>query len=248
MKTRIIGAIVALVLAAVGAFVLITYVRGADARAAEGAELVDAYIVEKAVPEGTLGEAIGEFVRVDQVPERTLAGGNVTDLSELAGLVADADILAGEQLLSGRFIDPAALAARGDVPVPAGMQVISFVLPAERVVGGAVRAGDEIGMVATFARPGGDLLTGEPVLKPQSQFAFHDVLVTKVQGVVVPSEDGEAEQAPGSQLMLTIALGTHDIERWVWAAEGNASIWLTLENEATDNGGSSRVEEGNFVG
>lgn len=250
MKTRIIGAIVALVLAAVGAFVLVTYVRGADARASEGAELVDAYIVEEPIPEGTPGETIGEFVRVDQIPQRNLAGDNVTDLDELAGLVADAVILPGEQLLSARFIDPAALAARGDVPVPAGMQLVSFTLPAERVVGGAVRAGDEIGMVATFNRPGGDPLTGAPVLKSQSQFAFHDVLVTKVQGVVVPSEEGEgeAEQTPGSQLMLTIALSTHDIERWVWAAEGNASLWLSLENEATDNGGSSPVDEGNLFG
>ena len=46
MKTRIIGAILALVLAVVGAFVLVTYVRGADARAAEGAELADVYVVE----------------------------------------------------------------------------------------------------------------------------------------------------------------------------------------------------------
>ena len=43
--------------------------------------------------------------------------------------------------------------------------------------------------------------------------------------------------------MLTIALSTHDVERWVWFTEGEAAsyaqMWLTLENEATDNGGSA---------
>ncbi len=56
MKTRIIGAFVALVLAVAGAFVLITYVRGADARAADGAELTEVYIVQETIPKGTTGE------------------------------------------------------------------------------------------------------------------------------------------------------------------------------------------------
>ncbi len=45
--------------------------------------------------------------------------------------------------------------------------------------------------------------------------------------------------------MLTIALSTHDVERWVWFGEGEAGgwaqMWLSLENEKTDNGGSSPV-------
>ena len=48
--------------------------------------------------------------------------------------------------------------------------------------------------------------------------------------------------------MLTIALSAPDIERWVWFAEGSrryAQMWLTLENEQTDNGGPSPVDEGN---
>lgn len=240
MKTRIIGAIVALILAAVGAFVLVTYVRGADARAADGAELVEAYIVDETIPEGTPGESVKDFLRVDEIPKRNLAGENVTDLEELAGLVADADLLPGEQLLAARFIDPATLAARGDVQVPAGMQLVSFTLPVERVVGGAVRAGDQVGMVATLERVAGE--------GAQSQFAFHDVLVTKVQGLAVTEEGEPAEQAAGNSLMLTIALSTHDVERWVWAVDGGASIWLTLENDATDNGGSSPADEGNLFG
>ena len=149
MKTRIIGAIVALMLAGVGAFVLIAYVRGADARAADGAITTDVYVVEEAIPEGTAGGGIEDYVKIDSVPQRNAAVGAVTDLEELAGLVTDASILPGEQLLEARFIDPLELAARGDVPVPAGMQLVSFTLPADRVVGGAIAAGDHIGMVGT---------------------------------------------------------------------------------------------------
>ena len=214
MKTRIIGAIVALVLAIVGAFSLITYVRGADARAATGAELAEVYVVQETIPKGATGESVAEFVELDSVPERNVAEGAVTDLGELEGLVADADLLQGEQLLEARFIDPLELAARGDVQVPEGMQLVSFTLPVERVVGGAVQAGDEVGMVASL-----EASEGAGV---ESRFAFHDVLVTKVQGLAVAADGEQTEQAAGNVIMVTIALSTHDIERWVWAVDGNA--------------------------
>lgn len=249
MKTRIIGAIVALILAVVGAFVLVTYVRGADARAAEGAELSDVYIVDELIPEGTAGESVEEFVRVDSVPKRNLVDGVVTDLADLTGLVADADLLPGEQLLADRFVDPAELAARGDVPVPEGMQLVSFTLPADRVVGGQVRAGDKIGLVGTVDPD--EVGDTEDVVNPISSFAFHGVLVTKVQGVAaVDPETGEVQdQAAGDNIMVTIALSAPDIERWVWFAEGEAAqyaqMWLTLENEQTDNSGTRPVDGSN---
>jgi pilus assembly protein CpaB len=46
--------------------------------------------------------------------------------------------------------------------------------------------------------------------------------------------------------MVTIALSAHDVERWVWFTEGAsadyAQMWLTLENEQTDNSGTSPVD------
>lgn len=249
MKTRIIGAIVALILAAVGAFVLVTYVRGADARAAEGAELADVYIVQELIAEGTSGESVEAFVKVDTIPERNLAEGAVTDLEDLTGLVADADLLPGEQLIAERFVDPDELAARGDVPVPEGMQLISFTLPADRVVGGQVRAGDKIGLVGTVDPD--EVGDTEDVINPISSFAFHGVLVTKVQGVAaVDPETGEAQdQGSADNIMVTIALSAPDIERWVWFAEGEAAqyaqMWLTLENEQTNNSGTRPVDGSN---
>ena len=80
---------------------------------------------------------------------------------------------------------------------------------------------------------------------------LHGVLVTKVQGVVVPDPESEESVEQGSQdaIMVTIALSAHDVERWVWFAEGEsgeyAQMWLTLENEQTDNSGTSPVNGSN---
>ncbi|MBM7831989.1 pilus assembly protein CpaB [Agromyces cerinus] len=249
MKTRIIGAIVALLLAVLGAILLVGYVRGADARAAQGAELTDVYIVQELIPRGTPGEDVTEFVKVDSMQTRNVAEGIVTDLDELAGLVADAEILPGEQLLEARFIDPAELAARGDVAVPEGMQLVSFTLPADRVVGGQVRSGDKIGLVGTVDPD--EVGDDEDVINPVTSFAFHGVLVTNVQGVVTPEDESETqvEQSAGDSIMVTIALSAHDVERWVWFSEGEAGdyaqMWLTLENDLTDNSGTAPVTGSN---
>ncbi|MFC4137905.1 MULTISPECIES: Flp pilus assembly protein CpaB [unclassified Microbacterium] len=252
MKTRIIGAVLALVLAIVGAFFLITYVNNANARAQKGAELTEVYVVKTEIPRGTSGEAVKDFVVTDTVPKRNEVPDAVTDLADLDGLLASEKLLPGEQLSAARFVTPEGLAATGEIPVPKGMQKLSFTVPADRAVGGEIKAGDYIGLIGTADpdEPGDQ----EDVLNPQSHFAFHNVLVTRVQGVSKPAKEGEsAEQAAGSKIMLTIALSAPDAERWVWFTEGDneddemghAQIWLTLENPDTDNSGTRWVTGAN---
>lgn len=249
MKTRIIGAILALVLAVVGAFVLVTYVRGADARAAEGAELTDVYIVEAEVPQGTAGDGIEEFVRLDQIPERNLNEDRVTDLADLEGLVALADILPGEQLLTSRFAEPAVLAAQGEVPVPAGMQEVTIPLAVHRVVGGEVTPGSTVGVVYSTNTNGTSRESGIAV----TQFMFHRMLVTRVTpGTTVAVGDGASSSTEVSTIMVTLAATTPDVERLVYAAEqqedGAGGMWLTLEPETADQSGTAPRSGENIFG
>src|SRR5680860_287959 len=124
MKTRLIGAIVAVVLALVGTVVLTGYVRGADARAADGAAFVPVFVVTEEIPEGTTSEAISNFITVKQLPAMSAVPGRVTKLSALAGMVTDAALMPGEQLIKSRWVDPAELTARGQVDLPDGMQAL----------------------------------------------------------------------------------------------------------------------------
>lgn len=257
MKTRIIGAIIALVLAIGGAFLLVTYVRGADARAAEGAELSEVYVVDTLVPEGTRGEAIAEFIKQDSIPARNVNEDAVTDLADLEGLVADADLLPGEQLVAARFIDPVVRASQGEVDVPVGMQEMSFALPVQRMVGGEIRPGSTIGIVVTKYEVGVDIEDNSPAFVPESQISFNRVLVTATRIGENVSSESESDEDPesGDTILLTVALATHDAERLAWAMEGYeqpadyipyVGVWVTLQNEATDTSGSSPVNESNF--
>lgn len=241
MRIRIIGAIVALVLAVVGGVVLFLYVRGADQRALDGAELVEVYVVTEAIPAGSDAATVAERVEIDELPSMAVLDGRVTSLSQIEGLVATTELLPGEQLVQARFQDPDILAAQGDVPVPDGLQEVTIALPVQRVVGGAVTPGSEVGIVISIGRDGGT-----------TQFVFNRALVTRVQGGTsyAPSSD-EDESAPVSAFMVTFALSAPDVEKVVWAAElqedGAAGIWLTLQSDTSTTDGSRPVTGDNIL-
>jgi pilus assembly protein CpaB len=246
MRIRIIGAIIAVVLAAIGAVALVLYVRDADLRAADGAEFVSVYIVDEAVPKGTPGEEIGDYVSLKRLPRLAVQDDLVTSFSDLTGLVTTAELLPGEQLVNARFIDPVLLAAHGDVTVPEGMQEVTIALPVEQAAGGALVGGSTVGVVVTanIDTKNDDLSTS---------FALHKVLVTRVQaGNTFAATPDQDNAAPVSTIMVTLALETADVERVVWAAElqqnNSAGIWLTLEPKTATEDGSKVIGAKNIFG
>jgi pilus assembly protein CpaB len=68
MKRRIIGVVAAVVLAGVGAFVIVSYVRGIEARALAGEQATEVLVVDEAVAAGTPGEDLADSVSSTLVP------------------------------------------------------------------------------------------------------------------------------------------------------------------------------------
>jgi pilus assembly protein CpaB len=237
MKTRIIGAIVAFLLAVVGAVVVVLYVKGADDRAFEDSKLTEVYVVEVAIPAGTPAEAIADFVTVERYPARTIQEGRVLDLADLDGLVTATELLPGDQVIEDRFIDPQLLALQGDVPVPEGMQEVTVSLPIAQVAGGVVTPGSHVGI----------LVSGNTE-NPVTQFILQKVLVTRVSAgdAYQPGTVAEGEEvAPVTTMLITLALTTPEVEKVVWAAELDA-LWLTLQPDSVDIGGSRPVTRDNI--
>jgi pilus assembly protein CpaB len=244
MRIRIIGAVVAVLLAIAGTVVLVSYVRSADIRASEGAEFVPAYIVKTEVPAGTAGEAISQYIEVKEIPAIAAISDRVTSLADIEGLVTNASLQPGEQLIESRWVDPRELGESGEVPLPDGMQAVTIALQVERVVGGAVRAGDTVGVVISAEAE--DAVTNKQLLLTTQ--SFHKVLVLSVQpGTAFLGEEGDeaSNQDPVDVLMVTLARTTPDIEVLVWGQEWG-KIWLTLEPENADEEGG-RTVDGNVI-
>lgn len=128
MKTRLLGGIVALVLAIVGTLLLVSYVQGSEARAQQDLQPIDVLVVEKQIPEGSTLDEVKASVRLASLPAASVPNGALKSFDGLDGKVTSAELVPGEPLLGVRLVDPTSLAAPGSVPVPAGMQEISVQL------------------------------------------------------------------------------------------------------------------------
>ncbi|QXG75637.1 hypothetical protein KUM42_17835 [Modestobacter sp. L9-4] len=212
MQRRLLAAVAAFLIAAVGAVVLVSYARSADARAQAGEQLVPVLVVGSTVPAGTGGADLAGSVRTVEVPARLAAPGSLSSLAAVAGSVTTADLLPGEQVLADRFADPAALLPAGTVAAPAGTQEISLTLQPQQAVDGALKAGDRVGVL---------LLGKDASAASQS---LDGVLVTRSTGAS-SSTDASA------QVTVTLALDGPQSAAVV-AGMQQGTVWLSLQQTA----------------
>lgn len=242
MKRRIIAAVVAVLLAGVGAFGLYSYVQRADQRALAGQETVEVLVVTKAVPVHTPAEQLTKSVESTLLPRASVAEGVLASLDEVKGLITAVDLQPGEQVLGSRFIDQASLTTPVSAPVPAGLQEVSVQLDTQRVVGGNLKPGDTVGMFLSMEveHPKNEQNPKDSL----THLSFHRVLVTRVQGGLesLPAEEGAAPMPEGKSVMVTFAVTAAQAEKVVWTAE-YGTIWLSHENADADQRGTTIVTE-----
>ncbi|SDD87600.1 Flp pilus assembly protein CpaB [Auraticoccus monumenti] len=229
MRRRVVAAVVAVLLAAVGGVLVLAYASTADQRALAGMQTVDVLVTTATVPQDTAAEDLRDLVRLQQLPAMAVPDGALSTLAEVQGLVTSTELQPGEQVLAARFADPAAQAQQSEVEVPQGLQQVSVLLDPQRVVGGEVAPGDLVGVLISLDEPA------------RTHLALQEVLVTRVQGGYAPPADGEAEEAaaedaaplPESSLLVTLAVDGGQTERLVFGAE-HGTVWLSLQDEDVD--------------
>lgn len=151
MSKRWIGVGVSVALALLGAFLIVRYVQGADERALEGEETVEVLVLTKPVAKGTAAEDLADAVESTMVPAKLQTPGSVGDLSVLSGTYASTDLVAGEQLLTSRFVTADAFLSLDEYPLPDGMLEVTLSLSPERALGGALVPGEAVSVIASFA-------------------------------------------------------------------------------------------------
>lgn len=243
MKSRLLAGIAAVVLAVIGAVLVVSYASGADARAVQALEPVEVLVVAKPVPAGTAVESLPPFLTAQTLSGTAVAKSALQSLDGLAGKVTSVDLLPGEQLIAERLTAPETAQSSGSVQVPDGFQEISFQLDPQRVVGGRLVAGDHIGIFISLKGGG---IEAKPD-KETTQLTLHKVLVTSVQraasaapspqptasGSAAPVED---TSLPTGSLLLTVAVIDVDATKIVYGLEFG-TLWLSKEPlSAKDSG------------
>ncbi|WP_104062608.1 Flp pilus assembly protein CpaB [Arthrobacter sp. 4R501] len=228
MKSRLLGGLAALLLAVVGAILLFVYVQGAAARAQEGLEPVNVLVVTERVPLGTKISDLAGKVKTEALPKSAVPEGALVTLDGQDGKVTSAGLEPGEQLLAARLVDPRDLVP-GTVPVPEGMEEVTFLLAPERILGGRVDAGDTVTVYSSF--DSGD--------QPSTGLLFHDVLVTAVQKAATETKNSTGSSStektvemPNGSAFITVARSDADAAKLVFGAEFG-TLWLAKQTDTT---------------
>lgn len=215
MRNKVIGIVASVAMAAVGTALLVWYVRGADDRSTRSDRTVEVLVVSEPIPKGTRASEMAGRVRLDKVPADLAAAGALRSLSDLSDQVTQLDLGAGDQLAASRFGPPA---VTNGPNVPQGLLQVTVPVETVRAVGGQLRAGDLVGVVASFEDP------------ETSRMIAQKVKVTGVRTADGTNVKSQAQgNAPSSPLLhVTLALDAAQVERVVFAAE-HGRLWLSAE-------------------
>lgn len=221
MNRRLIVILSAVLLALLGAALVINYVRSADARAIASQQPVKVYVAEKLIPVGTtLKDAQRtQLIAETHVAAQALPKGALQDINpENNTLLALSDIQPGEFLMSARFGNTPV--GEKAIEVPPGMLAVSLQLSDPARVGKFVTPGSHIAILATHTikavgtdpevKALNDLaLTGTSPLLPDVQ-----VIAMGDTPLAAPNQDSK-DQAKTPGFLVTVAVSPDDAVRLV---------------------------------
>lgn len=151
MGRRIIAVVAAVVLALIGAVLVLLYARGADDRALAGQQPQTVYVSEQVVPSGTtLKDAErGGLVKRTQVAAKAKPSGAISEVnSDNSALVALSDLAPGQIVLAAAF--GTEQIGHKAINVPAGKVAVSVSLEDPNRVGAFVTPGSLITLFDTY--------------------------------------------------------------------------------------------------
>ncbi len=247
-KTLIL--IAALVLGVVAAVVVRGYVSGVEEEAQGGTQLVPVLRLEGAVPRGTGVEEAAAAIAPTEIPSRFRPVGALTNLSDLSGPVAGADLPAGGIVVGGMFVDPAAAMETNAERVTdidgEDQSAITISSDEVRGVAGLIGPGDYVNVLLVppgdpmAAAPGAPGEESAPTTPTGARYLMQKVRVLYVDQTAVPSPgdgaaateagvEGEAAaepDEPGNAGLLTLLVPPDSAQRLASVSPG--SLYLTL--------------------
>ena len=223
----------AVLLGLVGTFGLVRYVQSARDRVVANEEASMIYVATGNVKAGAPVEQLAANIESVAVPTRLQAPDAITDLKQIEGLVNVIELRKGDQLVKSRF-DSAASSQSPEIALAGltpGSNEMTLRLAPERALGGALRPGDSVSVVASFENED-DRIVG------QSVTLFNKVVIVRVQSAD-SSRDASNElsrteverkvvTAPTEELLVTVAVDQSNLPKLAFAAEFG-EIWLSFE-------------------
>lgn len=103
-RTLILAA--AIIVGALGAFLVWNYVSGVEDKANEGTQLVSVYLVSQPIARGTSGNEAAAYIKKDSIPRKAVPANAITSPEDISGKVALYALSPNAVVLNDMFVDP----------------------------------------------------------------------------------------------------------------------------------------------
>lgn len=220
---------------------LLRYVGTAEDRAAESVDAAPVLMATAALPDGTSFDeawADGTIV-VGQTIRSSLPETAVADPATLTGMVADGDLLEGQIVVTGAFVDPQDSGRRPGPPsfaddLPEGTVAVSFDASGAAAVSDLIRPGDRVNLLVQV--PNASVLGLPDSSGPAVVHIFQDLQVIAIGAAVLPvvgaEEEDEAAAAPAGG-SYTVAVAPKDAARLLLLTR-QFEVFLALVGPGTE--------------
>jgi pilus assembly protein CpaB len=248
MTRRIIGVLLAIVLAIVGTVAVLLYVKSAENSVAAGQKAVHILVAKDRIPAGTSGGRIRADALVTKVvvPASTVPDDALSEVpAELDKLVITADVQGRQVLLRGMFGQSTTLS--GGLNIPEGMIAVSVAINVSQQVGGFVRPGSQIAVFDTYTADA----QGRAVASGTGTDANRvtRVLLPRVSAIAVGTFGGDGvtadqvqqngdkttttQKGTGGQIVVTVAVTQNDAEKLIHGAQ-TGILYFALLTDSSD--------------
>jgi Flp pilus assembly protein CpaB len=230
---RTLIAAAAIVLAAAAGFAVYFYTSGADQRAADQVELVEAFVAAGDIPKGMSGDAaLAEgLITADRVLRGSIPGAAVTDSGDLSGKVAAATIQAKQFITNASFVE-ASEGGGGSLASSIGSSdkvAVTISVDPERGVANAIAPGDRVDVLVVDANGAAVILEAVKVLAVGQETAAN-----------AGGSNGQPSPVAATSGLITFELRP-DEALAVVSAKKNGTVYLTLRPLAASAGGDRSV-------
>lgn len=233
MAGRVALLVAAVVVAGIGAVLVVLYASQADERARAALEPRSVLVVQQPVVAGATPRQAMEAgaLQLEDVPGDAVVDGAFSDIAEVADLVITTDLHPGEQLIRAKLGSTADIDPLG---IPDGRIASSFLFEDSERVANFLSPGSEVAVFLTRPTPQG----------PTTRLLLERVEVLGVGGT--PTNPGAVQ--PSSEVdraLLTLSLDQQQAERLI-LGQTVGELYLGLRTDTSQVGPDQGVSDGNL--
>ena len=161
---RTVILIAAVLIGAIAAYALYNYVNGVEDRAYDNAKRVQVFVVKQPIAKGTPGDqAVGDkLVQAGQIPQEFRPATAITDTAVLDGKVALTNLVPGQVVVDGMFVDQATAFVTFSERIPVDQVAVTVSVDQVHGVAGLLVPGDKVNLMVVMDAATAALAGGQP--------------------------------------------------------------------------------------